>query len=270
MSGPALTLAILGTVGLVATGLSLVVRRRAEHLGTLELGPWSSTLSYVATAYGVIVGFSIILLFGEFSDARAAVGDEATSIGTAFEEARLFPDGGEEIQHALVCYARAVPEYEWPALRDKTSAPEVDAAYRDLIESVGAVRGTEPTTFQPAAATNLMSQLGSISTARETRIVAAETQVPWLLWGFLVGGGLLVLALLFMVTLPASPGTQAGLVACAAVFTTALLLLVLGLSTPFSGGAGRVSPALIEQTSATMAAESPAIASLPCPVDAET
>ena len=267
MSGPALAAVVLLATAVLAVLGARLVRARIARPGSVDTGPWSSTLSYVATSYGVVVGFSILLLFGEFSDARAAVGDEATAIGTAFEEAALFPEGGDEIRHALVCYARSIPEHEWPALRDGTSAPEVDAAYGDLIRSVGAVEGNDPTSFQPAVATNLMAQLGSISTAREVRVVAAETRVPWLLWTFLVGGGLLVLLFLFVVTLPSSPGVQAGLVAAAAVFTASLLLLVLGLSSPFAGGAGRVSPALIEQTTASMELEAPDVAARGCPVD---
>ncbi len=261
----ALNLGLLAVVGALTFGLTLLVRRRIRS-GDIDPTPWGHTLSYVATAFGVVVGFSIIFLFGEFSDARSAVGDEATSIGTAYEEAALFPDAGPGIQHALLCYSRAVPEYDWPALEDKEGSPEVDAAFSDVVASLG--QGDQPTTgaLDSAAATNLVAQVGNISTARETRLVAAETQVPPLLWFLLLGGGLLVVAIIFVVTLPSGPRTQGMLVAFCAIFTTVMVLIVLGLSDPYGTSAGRVTPRLIEQTTATMeASASPSVAA-PCEV----
>ncbi len=257
---PLASIAVMVVTGVVAFALSLLVRRR---FSAVEPGPWSSTLSYVAAAYGVIVGFSIVFLFGTFSDARQAVGDEATSIGTAFEEARLFPEDAENIQHALICYSRAVPEFEWPAMSGRDSAPEVDDAFRDIILSLDG--DDEPTdgTFQPATATNLVVQVGNISTARETRLVAAETRIPPLFWGLLLGSGLLVVGLIFVVSLSAHPRAQATLVGFSAVFTAVMLLIVLALSTPFSQGGGRVKPELIEQTTTLMESEAPN-AAFPC------
>jgi hypothetical protein len=253
MNHPLVNVALLLLVGAAVFGVSWAVRRRVDRRpGQVDPSPWSSTLSYVATAYGVVVGFSIIFLFGQFADARQAVGDEATSIGTAFEEAALFPASQAGIQEALICYARSVPEHDWPALQRGTSAPEVDLAFRQLVRSLGP--DDEPATgaLHAATATNLVSQVGSISTARETRLVAAETKVPPMLWVLLFGGGAFVVALIFVVTLPAGPRTQAGLVAMSAVFTTVMLLLVVALSTPFASGSGRVSPRLIEETTAAM------------------
>jgi hypothetical protein len=256
-------LTILVLTGALAFGSSLLVRRRLPGLRRLDPGPWSSTLSYVAAAYGVIIGFSIVFLFGEFANARQAVGDEATSIGTAFEESRLFPESQIEVQHALICYARAVPEYEWPALARGRSAPEVDKAYRGVILALG--NADEPTggTFQPAAATNIFVQIGGISTARETRLVAAEVHVHGLLWALLFGGALFVLGLIFVASAQAHPFAQATLVGLAAVFTAVMILIVSVLSTPFKEGIGGLKPQLIEETTAQMERAAPA-AARPC------
>ena len=237
-----LNVGILLLVGAVAFVLCRLARRIVEEKEEVDPAPWAATLSYVATAYGVVVGFSILFLFGVYSDARQAVGDEATSIGTAYEEAALFPDAGPGIQRALICYSRAVPEHDWPALQDHEGSPEVDAAFSDLVASLGP--GDQPTTgaLQSAAATNLVSQVGAISTARETRLVAAETHVPPLLWGLLFGGGLFVVGMIFVVTLAAGPNTQAALVGLSAIFTAVMFLIVLALSTPFASGGGRVTP----------------------------
>ncbi|WP_028660054.1 DUF4239 domain-containing protein [Nocardioides insulae] len=263
MSDPWLNALLMLAAAALAFGASLAVRyalrdRRADT------GSWSSTLSYVATAYGVVIGFSILFLFGEYADARQAVGDEATSVGTAYEQAALFPDSRDGMQRALICYARAVITYDWPAMREHRGAPEVDAAFRDLVVSVGPGDAPPVGALHSATATNLVSQIGSISTARETRLVAAETHVPPMLWALLLGGGAFVIAMIFAVTSTARRVTQAVLVAASVVFTVVMLLLVIALSAPFSGGSGRVTPRLIEETLTTMESAAPPATTAPC------
>ncbi len=262
---PGTTALILVAVGLVAAGTTLLLRRMKPELGSVDPAPWSATLSYVATAYGVVIGFSILFLFGAFADARSAVGNEATSIGTAFEEVRLFDAAAPDVQHALICYASAASTYDWPAMREGTSAPEVDSAYTDLVVSLQQAGPPPEGTFESAVATNILVQVGSISTARETRLVAATSGLPVLMWGLILGGGLFVLVLVFAVTSPATPRVQAMLVGLAGTFTAVLVLLVLALNNPFAQGPGRVSPALLDQTTASMQQEAPDVAARPCP-----
>jgi hypothetical protein len=264
-TNPIVNVIIVLGAGAVAALISFAIRRLVPQVEGLHTGSWSSTLSYVATAYGVIVGFSILLLFGAFSDARFAVGDEATSIGTAFEEMRVFGEDGVPVQRALICYARVAAEDDWPAMQERSSSPAVDRAYTGIIEAVGEVDAPTSRTFQPAVTTNVMVQVGNISTAREARLVTARAELNGVMWGLLWGGGILVVVLIFAVTVPASARSQAVLVGLAATFTAVMLLLVVALNNPFAGDAGRVSPALIEQTATSMENELPAGASDPCP-----
>jgi hypothetical protein len=262
---PLVSAAAVVGIGVFAAVLTLLLRRLLPQLDSIDPAPWSSTLQYVATAYGVVIGFSILYLFGAYADARGAVGDEATSIGTAFDEVLLFDEAAPDVQQALICYSRAASQYDWPAMRDGSSAPQVDDAYADLVLSLGRAEDPLEGTFDSAVATNILVQVGAISTARETRLVAATTGLPVLMWGLVLGGGLLVLTLLYVVTLPAAPGTQAVLMGLATTFTTVLVLLVVALNNPFAPGPGRVSPALIDQTTASMEQAAPDLAARPCP-----
>lgn len=254
-------------VGVTAFGLSLLVRHLIRRRPEFDVSPWSATLSYVATSYGIVVGFWILFLFGLFADARQAVGDEATSIGTAFEEVALFAEGAPEVQQALICYAEAISDHEWPALQQGMSATEADLAYRDIITALGEVDEPFPSTLAPAAANNIFVQVGNISTARETRLVAAQTVTPALMWALLLGGGLLVTVLIFIVTLKSAPVTQAVQVSLTAVFTAVMIALVAGLTNPFAPGAGRVTPNLIDETRQTMQAAAPDLSLDGCAFD---
>ncbi|MBK7167551.1 MAG: hypothetical protein IPH81_20500, partial [Candidatus Microthrix sp.] len=75
---------------------------------------------------------------------------------------------------------------------DGVGASQVDQTFSDLVASLG--QGDTATTgaLNSAAATNMASQVGSISTARETRLVAAETSVPTMLWLLLFVGAAFV------------------------------------------------------------------------------
>lgn len=264
MNHPLLSVAVAVAAGLLVFAACIAARRRATRLEAVDTAPWSATLGYVATAYGVLIGFSILLLFGQFADARHAVGDEATSIGTAFEQAALFPESASAIQSALVCYAEAAIDDDWPAMRRGSSAPEVDRAFADLVRSLGSNPRPAEGALLTSTATNLASQVGAISTARETRLVAAEDTLPWILWVPLLGGGVFVMVLIFVVTVGARPATQASLVAAATIFTVMLILIVAALSTPFADAPGRVSPKLIEQTVTAMRASPNAASLTPC------
>ena len=255
--------AVLVAVGLGVFGLVLLVRRLRPGVTRLDSAPGSSILSYVAAAFAILLGFVIVYLLGQATNARQATGDEATSIGTAFDEAQLFPDGEADIQHALICYSRAVTEEEWPDLADGRSAPEADEAYRTLIATYGDVDEPTDRAFQPAAATNSFVQIGAISTARETRLVAAESDVGVIMWILLFGAAAFVLVLLFVTTVSARLVGQAVLLGLAGLFTAVLLALVVILNNPFQD-AGPVSPRLIEENTERMVALAPDQADMPC------
>lgn len=155
---------------------------------------------------------------------------------------------------------------EWDALAQRRSAPETDEAYRTLIATYGQVDEPTDRTFQPAAATNSFVQIAGISTARETRIVAAESPVRSLVWALLLGAASFVLVLLFIATLSARPVGQAIFLGLAGVFTAVLLLVVVVLSNPFGEG-GPLTPRLIDENQARMETIAPEVAARPCAFD---
>lgn len=255
---------VLVSVGLAVFGIALLVRRLRPSVTQIDPGPASAMLSYVAAAFGILLGFTTVFLFGQASTARQAIGDEATAIGTAFDEAQLFPEDEARLQHALICYSRAVTD-EWHALAEGRSSPAADDAYRELIGAYGEVREPVDATFQPAAATNSFVQIGAISTARETRINTASFGLGPITWVFLIGGAVFVTILLFVASTPARPISQAILLGLATMFTTLLLTLVFVLNNPFSEGTRLLTPRLIEQTTDRMVEVAPEVAAQPCP-----
>jgi hypothetical protein len=264
-----LVIGVILVVAGVAIGGAAFAMRRLRSGVDVDTGAAGGVLSYVSAAFAILLGFVIVFLLGQAMNARQAIGDEATAIGTAFDEAQLFPDGEEDIQYALICYSRAVTEREWDTLADGRSAPEADDTYRALIATYGDIDGSTDSVFQPGAATNSFVQIGGISTARETRIVAATSHIGPLMWVLLFGAAVLVLILLFVVTTAARPIIQALLLGFAGLFTAAMLALVLVLNSPFSE-AGPLEPTLIEDNTERMVTLAPEAAAQPCSFDDES
>jgi hypothetical protein len=248
----------------VVFGLSLLIRRLTPSLSDSDPAPLSGVFSYVTSAFSFIIGLSIVFLLGEFEDARSAVGDEATSIGTAFEVIELFPESRQDVQHALICYAKAVTEFEWEALNEGTTSPEVDAAYTGIISALGMSEAPHTKQFQTAASTNIFVQVGNISTARETRIVASRIKLSFVLWTFIFGSALLIVALAFLTTAGATPWSQALLVGFVAALTGLMITIVLSLSQPFSGPKAGLMHELIGETLEYMQAQLPDVERKPC------
>ena len=97
---------ILVVVGLVAAAGVLAIRRLRPGVEDIDPGPASAALSYVAAAFGILIGFMIVFLLGEVTEARHATGEEATAIGTAFDEAQLFPESeaGQPTGAVVLCH----------------------------------------------------------------------------------------------------------------------------------------------------------------------
>jgi hypothetical protein len=266
MTRTLLMVEIIGVGALVFLAV-LLVRRARPEIHDIDSGPASSVLGFIAAAFGILIGFVIAFLLGQAGQARQAIGDEATSIGTAFDEAQLFPDGEPAIQHALICYSRAVTEKEWPELAQGRGATEADVAFRELVATYGEVDEPLDRTFQAAAATNSFAQIGAISTARETRLVTAQAGVRAPVVLLLAAGAILVVVLLFVTTAGARPMPQALLLGAAGLFAAVLVMLVVVLNNPFAEGLGPVTPTLIENTTDRMVALAPDAAAEPCIFD---
>ncbi len=106
-------------------------------------------VSPLLTLTALLLAFFLVQVFSSYQRARLSAGDEA---GRVIAEYRLFgylPDQyALRGQAALLCYARAVAELEWPALRDELKvAPEpsywVDRL-GEVLRELAEVRNGQP------------------------------------------------------------------------------------------------------------------------------
>ena len=109
---------VLIVVVTVAIIVKLVVRRRAPVGGWFTDSSRSAgTLSVIGTMFAVVLAFVILFALQSYKQARDGASVEAIAVTELHSVAGVFPaPTSGHLQGALVCYARAVIDNEWPAM----------------------------------------------------------------------------------------------------------------------------------------------------------
>ena len=138
-----LWLAALVVAGVVAAAVAakLLVRRRAPQGGYFTDSARSSgALSVIGTMFAVVLAFVIFLALESYQRARAESGVEAVAVTELYQLAGLFPRGPRDrLRGELVCYARAVIEDEWPAMKEERASDRVEAWIAARARTIGQV-----------------------------------------------------------------------------------------------------------------------------------
>ena len=233
----------------VAVTAKLLVRRRAPEGGWFTDLPRSAgSLSVIGTMFAVMLAFVILFSLQSFQRAREGASIEAVAVTELNSVADLFPPPTSDRLHGgLVCYARAVVNDEWPAMRDGHSS--------ELVESwVDRLHGDFTTavpheTRQEAAYAQWFDQVAQRRDGRRERLAEAAPFLPMPLWFALVMGA--VLTLTYMV---AQADTRESLVIQAipigfvAALIAAGLLVVVFLDNPYAGDNGSIRPTEMSRT----------------------
>src|SRR5258705_5471409 len=181
----------------VATGaitFKLLGRRRAPVGGWFSDPPRSAgTLSVIGTMFAVMLAFVILLALQSYQRAREGSSVEAIAISELHSVAGVFkPPLSDRLHGELVCYARAVIEDEWPAMKDGRSSDQVqswiDKMGREF--AIAEPRGTREET----AYAQWFDEQAQRRDGRRERIAEATPLVPLPLWFVLCIGASLTLA----------------------------------------------------------------------------
>ena len=125
---------VLGAVA-VGVGLMYVVRRVAgpDHF-LQEMTHGAAIFGVVGTAFAVLLAFVMFVAFQSYTNAKDSAVAEAAALDAMFGSSRYFPSGErDELEAALVCYARSVVNVEWDAMREGDDSPVTDG-WRHLTE----------------------------------------------------------------------------------------------------------------------------------------
>jgi hypothetical protein len=240
---------ILVVVVTAAVTIKLLLRRYAPLGGWFTDSPRSAgTLSLIGTMFAVVLAFVILFALQTYKQARDGASVEAIAVTELHSVAGVFPaPTSDHLQGALVCYARAVIDNEWPAMREGHSS----ALVQSWIDTMG--REFAQTDPQGARQTNAHAQwFDEEARRREGRRERLAESTPFVslpLWSVLAIGASLTIAYMCA---QADPREGLLIQSIPIGFFTALvtagLLLIVALDHPYADWSGNIVPTEMRRT----------------------
>ena len=204
--------------------------------------------------FGVIVGFTSLLVLNNYNAARTAVQSETADLARIYKLAQQLPESKrEEIRGLVESYARVVVEEEWPLLRQGQYSTHAQARANELRSAIQAFKPT--TTTEQILYTQELNAVNDLDKDRETRLLDARLRLPAVLWVALVG---LSINMLLFSWLLGIEDTRLHMLAVSALMAGIVLVLctIFILERPF-GTALRIRPQPFEAVLHTIEDTSP-------------
>jgi hypothetical protein len=201
---PAGWLAFVATLAavLVSCSLHAVVQRIVKHE---TLTPHNDVagviLTVIGTLYAVILGFVVVVVWQGYTTASDVAASEANALANVYRLARGVPEpAGNTIRHHITDYAHAVLTKEWPRMASSgESDRQTGAIAREIANEVVNLRPAAGAQTNLQAA--MLAALGQFLDDRRSRLTYLEPRIPGILWGVLIFGGVVLLAITFLIGL---------------------------------------------------------------------
>ena len=187
-------MALLGVAG-------LFVFTKVIDLGALR-GDSDSLGNYVQTLggiYAVLLAFVVIVVWGQFNDARGFVNREASAVVDLHRTASgLPPEARDVIQQGLRDYVDAVIADEWSAMHDHDQAT-IERIGQRLDRVWGAIHSCSPATeCQLSVYGEVLARFNDLSELRTSRLSSASARIPVAMNVLLYTGSVIMLGSVYL------------------------------------------------------------------------
>ncbi len=192
------------------------------------------TYAVYGLIYGVVLAFTIVTAWGNFSEAEHIVMNETTVLSELWRDANAFkPNIYLEIHNDLISYVNSVIELEWHEMA-MYGRPhnETRAIYEDLWRNSYTIQ--PETKNQEAFLAEYLDRINELSATRRLRLLYSRSEINSVLWLVLLIGAFptVTYSLLFF----ARHGwVQVTITAFLSGLVGLCLLVALSLQYPFSG-----------------------------------
>jgi hypothetical protein len=229
-----LVVLVVGTVlGLVLLGVWLVRRFVPGTREGFDAEVSSQMLGVVATVFGLLLAFVVVLTFQSYGDAGANARQEADALAQILRDSKALPPADRApIENAIGNYVRAVVDDEWPRLRNGDDSPRAWVAVDRIYAALQGARPSNPvaTAFYDDA----VGRLNDALAARRSRLANAAGGLSGPIVGLVLLGTLVLLGYAVLVGSRSAAFHAAGVGALAIVIGFSLVVL-LTYNYPFSG-----------------------------------
>lgn len=193
----------------------------------------SQMLGVVATLFGLLLAFVVVLAFQDYDDASQNVRLEADSLAQLVRDAGAFqPADRARIDAAVGAYVTAVVNDEWPLLREGKSSDRASARVGGIFRTLQTVQPRTPaaTGFYDDA----VRRLNDFLAARRARLEDASGGLSGLIVALLALGTAVILGYAVLVGSRSAGFHAVGAGAIAVVLGFSLVVLLI-FNYPFSG-----------------------------------
>jgi hypothetical protein len=228
-------LVVGGVVGIVLLSVLAVRRFVPATREGFDAEVSSQVLGVVASLFGLLLAFVVVIEFQAFSAAGDNVQTEADGLAAIARDSSSFDgQGGEEVRAAIGVYLRAVVNEEFELMREGKESPAAWDALDGLFTSMQAATPTGAA--EESFYDDSVRRLNVVLDARRDRLEASsDSDLPFVIAALILVGSIVILG---YVTLVGSRSTAFHLIGAgsiAVVIGFSLVVLVL-LQFPFSGG----------------------------------
>ena len=192
-------LLILAVISLLIAvgGLWLLRGRRAVADIRREHDVIGFTFNAVGVIYGVMMGFVLSMIWGEYSHTADVATAEGVNLRILYYKSFALPATNQvPIRKALLTYAHAVAEDEWITLRHSQESPKAQQAIMDLWKHYYAVQPADE--VQKIWLRESLNTLNETTSQRRMRMQAAEQTVNPLIWELLICGGVITISFMLI------------------------------------------------------------------------
>jgi hypothetical protein len=232
-------------VGVVAVSIVFAVgmikladRMLSDSVGQETNSALSPFLTCVALVFGALLGFTVVVAWGQFSAAKEHVSNEASTVTTMYRQTVAMPAPQQtQLRQALRNYTNAVKGPEWASQDEGGTSSVARAAITQMYITIGhpqSSAGSSPVEQE------FLSQLTVLTADRNQRFLDARPRVPTLLWAALLFGAAVLVGVCGFMRLDSKRG-HVILSSAVAVMLGLLMFLVFWLDHPFGTQRGITS-----------------------------
>jgi Protein of unknown function (DUF4239) len=192
----------------------------------------SQVFLQLGVMFAVLLAFVFSEVWGEYNTADQAINGECGALHGAAMLANALPDAaGKPVNRAIVIYAKAVVEQEWPLMAQRRRSDEAAQDFRVAFDLASRLHSTSPSDV--AIQGQILALLSEAHGFRETRTFQVSKSLPSAMWAVL---SLLSIFLIGFVLFAGLEGPGHMLFASAFTGCTVMVLvLVRLLDFPFEG-----------------------------------
>jgi hypothetical protein len=228
--------AIIVGLGTVLSMLGPVLVRRYTDFKRLTTNNEIAGFKFatIGVLYAVLLAFSVIVVWGKYSETEANVVQEAGAAEDIYRLSQGLSDKVRvDVASSLGNYLKAAINDDWPSMNRGAGASArrstqraLDAVYATVVSSSGQGDST--------VISEMLRQLDRITQSRRARLVASDGAVPGLLWLVLLGGAAITIGFTFFFGTE-NLRAQVSMTGLLALLIFSELLIIVGIDRPFSG-----------------------------------